>query len=143
MPFIMKSCCKIKYYERKLPFILGQFFNLRIKISLTDYASIYYNLKKFLRTYFMDKTKKKELWRAVKFLLFSVSAGLIEIGSFSLLSIFLNDDYYILKSFISSAILCNSLYCSSNPSTSFKGSIASTTALASICFGNGICTKIP
>ena len=49
----------------------------------------------------MDKTKKKELWRAVKFLLFSVSAGLIEIGSFSLLSIFLNDDYYILKSFIS------------------------------------------
>ena len=51
--------------------------------------------------YFMDKTKKKELWRAVKFLLFSVSAGLIEISSFSLLSIFLNDDYYILKSFIS------------------------------------------
>ena len=49
----------------------------------------------------MDKTKKKELWRAVKFLLFSVSAGLIEIGSFSLLSIFLSDDYYILKAFIS------------------------------------------
>jgi putative flippase GtrA len=49
----------------------------------------------------MDKTKKKELWRAVKFLLFSVSAGLIEIGSFSLLSIFLSDDYYIIKAFIS------------------------------------------
>ncbi len=30
--------------------------------------------------------KKTELWRAVKFLLFSASAGLIEIGSFALLT---------------------------------------------------------
>ena len=33
----------------------------------------------------MDKSeKKKELIRSIKFLLFSVSAGLIEMGSFSL-----------------------------------------------------------
>lgn len=30
--------------------------------------------------------KKTELWRAVKFLLFSASAGLVEIGSFALLT---------------------------------------------------------
>ena len=33
----------------------------------------------------MTKEKKQALWRAVKFTLFSVSAGLIQIGSFTLL----------------------------------------------------------
>ena len=34
----------------------------------------------------MEATKKKEFWRAVKFTLFSASAGLIEIVSFTLLN---------------------------------------------------------
>ena len=34
----------------------------------------------------MESNKKKELWRAVKFTLFSISAGLIEIVSFTLLN---------------------------------------------------------
>lgn len=36
----------------------------------------------------MDKSKKAELLRAVKFTLFSISAGVIEIGAFSLLELF-------------------------------------------------------
>lgn len=32
------------------------------------------------------KKDRKELWRAVKFTLFSVSAGIIQIGSFTLLA---------------------------------------------------------
>ena len=34
----------------------------------------------------MENNKKKEFWRVVKFTLFSASAGLIEIGSFTLLN---------------------------------------------------------
>ena len=34
----------------------------------------------------MEPNGKKELWRAVKFTLFSISAGLIEIVSFTLLT---------------------------------------------------------
>ena len=37
---------------------------------------------------------KKELWRAAKFTLFSVSAGLIEIGSFTLLNEFTGLSYW-------------------------------------------------
>ena len=37
---------------------------------------------------------KKQLWQAVKFTLFSISAGIIQIGSFALLVIFLKD-YWI------------------------------------------------
>lgn len=37
---------------------------------------------------------KKQLWQAVKFTLFSISAGVIQIGSFSLLEIFIKD-YWI------------------------------------------------
>ena len=33
--------------------------------------------------------EKKELWQAVKFTLFSVSAGVIQVGSFALLEIFI------------------------------------------------------
>jgi len=32
---------------------------------------------------------KKELWRAIKFTLFSISAGIIQIGSFALLELFI------------------------------------------------------
>ncbi len=34
----------------------------------------------------MDTSKKKEFFRALKFLLFSISAGIIQIGSFTLLN---------------------------------------------------------
>ena len=37
---------------------------------------------------------KKQLWQAVKFTLFSISAGVIQIGSFALLEIFVKD-YWI------------------------------------------------
>ena len=37
---------------------------------------------------------KKELWQAMKFTLFSISAGLIQVGSFALLEIFIQD-YWI------------------------------------------------
>ncbi len=49
----------------------------------------------------MDIQKKKELIRAVKFFLFSVSAGVIQITSFALLDWLLPDkSYYVLKSYI-------------------------------------------
>lgn len=38
--------------------------------------------------------KKKQLWQAVKFTLFSISAGAIQIGSFALLELFIQD-YWI------------------------------------------------
>ena len=38
--------------------------------------------------------KKKELWRVVKFTLFSISAGLIEMGSFALLTAVTNWSYW-------------------------------------------------
>ena len=34
---------------------------------------------------------KKQLWQAVKFTLFSISAGVIQIGSFALLELFIQD----------------------------------------------------
>ena len=37
---------------------------------------------------------KKQFWQAVKFTLFSASAGIIQVASFSLLEIFIND-YWI------------------------------------------------
>ena len=40
------------------------------------------------------KDNKKPLWQAIKFTLFSVSAGVIQIGSFALLEIFIKD-YWI------------------------------------------------
>lgn len=40
------------------------------------------------------KEKNKQLWQVVKFTLFSISAGLIQIGSFALLEIFIKD-YWI------------------------------------------------
>ncbi len=42
----------------------------------------------------MKKENKKQLWQAVKFTLFSVSAGVIQVGSFALLEIFIKD-YWI------------------------------------------------
>lgn len=38
--------------------------------------------------------KKNQLWQTVKFTLFSISAGVIQIGSFSLMQIFIKD-YWI------------------------------------------------
>lgn len=38
--------------------------------------------------------KNKQLWQAVKFTLFSISAGVIQIGSFAILEIFIQD-YWI------------------------------------------------
>ena len=48
----------------------------------------------------MTDTRKKELIRAIKFLLFSTSAGIIQIGSFALMDILTAWDY-VLKSYIS------------------------------------------
>ena len=39
--------------------------------------------------------KNKELWRTIKFALFSASAGIIQIGSFTLLNEFTNLDYWV------------------------------------------------
>lgn len=50
----------------------------------------------------MDKAKKKELLRALKFLAFSVSAGAIQMISFTILDlIFPAKIYYAMKSYIS------------------------------------------
>lgn len=37
------------------------------------------------------KKKNNQLWQAIKFTLFSISAGIIQIGSFALLEIFIKD----------------------------------------------------
>ena len=42
----------------------------------------------------MDQNKKKELWRVVKFVLFSASAGIIQIGVFTLLNEFVHFPYW-------------------------------------------------
>ncbi|MBQ7339830.1 MAG: GtrA family protein [Clostridia bacterium] len=47
----------------------------------------------------MKKIDKKEIIRAIKFLLFSASAGIIQIGSFALMDLLTNWDY-VLKSYI-------------------------------------------
>ena len=39
--------------------------------------------------------KKKELWRTIKFFLFSISAGVIQMGSFALLNELAGLDYWI------------------------------------------------
>ncbi len=47
----------------------------------------------------MEKeSKKKEFWRALKFTIISISAGIIQIGSFALMDLFLNN--YVLKSYV-------------------------------------------
>ena len=43
----------------------------------------------------MEENKKKELWRVVKFTLFSASAGIIELGSFALLNELLHLPYWL------------------------------------------------
>ena len=40
------------------------------------------------------KDNKKQIWQAMKFTLFSISAGVIQIGSFAVLEIFI-EDYWI------------------------------------------------
>ena len=40
------------------------------------------------------KENKKQIWQAMKFTLFSISAGVIQIGSFAVLEIFI-EDYWI------------------------------------------------
>jgi len=47
----------------------------------------------------MEENKKKEWLRAIKFLLFSVSAGVIQFGSFALMDLIPNWDY-ALKAYI-------------------------------------------
>ena len=50
----------------------------------------------------MDKQRKKELFRAIKFLLFSISAGAIQIITFTILDlIFPDKSFYVMKSYIS------------------------------------------
>ena len=53
----------------------------------------------------MDEKKRntKELWRAFKFLIISISAGIIQVGSFTLLNELLNLNYWI--AYLTSLIL--------------------------------------
>ena len=46
------------------------------------------------------KIERKELIRALKFLLFSVSAGVIQIGSFTIMDLCFTGFSYVLKSYI-------------------------------------------
>lgn len=46
----------------------------------------------------MEKQRVKEYLRALKFTIISISAGIVQIGSFSLMDLFI--DSYILKSYI-------------------------------------------
>ena len=46
------------------------------------------------------KVERKELLRALKFLLFSVSAGVIQIGSFTIMDLAFANFSYVLKSYI-------------------------------------------
>lgn len=48
------------------------------------------------------KEKKKQLWQVVKFTLFSASAGIIQVGSFALIELFIQD-YWI--PYLSSLVL--------------------------------------
>ena len=48
------------------------------------------------------KEKKKQLWQVVKFTLFSISAGIVQISSFALIEIFIKD-YWI--PYLSSLVL--------------------------------------
>ena len=43
----------------------------------------------------MDTAKKNELMRTVKFTLFSISAGIIQIGTFTLMNELLHWDYWV------------------------------------------------
>ena len=42
----------------------------------------------------MECNNKKSLWQALKFTLFSISAGIIQVGSFALMEVFIQD-YWI------------------------------------------------
>ena len=48
----------------------------------------------------MELNKRKEFFRALKFLMFSISAGLIDMGSFALLDLIPGLDY-VIKAYIS------------------------------------------
>lgn len=43
----------------------------------------------------MEKNQRKEIWRTVKFVLFSISAGVIQMGSFALLYNYFEITYWI------------------------------------------------
>ncbi|NCC68669.1 MAG: GtrA family protein [Clostridia bacterium] len=43
----------------------------------------------------MSKEKRKEFWRAIKFVLFSISAGVIEMGSYALMYNLLNITHWV------------------------------------------------
>lgn len=51
----------------------------------------------------MDDKRHKELWRTIKFVLFSASAGIIELGSFTLLNELLHVPYWF--SYLTALIL--------------------------------------
>ena len=51
--------------------------------------------KKENKTPLTKEEKRKEFWRTIKYILFAASAGLIEFGSFSLLTLTYNHRYSI------------------------------------------------
>lgn len=48
----------------------------------------------------MGRISKKEWLRTLKFLFFSISAGIVQIASFAFMTIFLDDTFYRFKSYI-------------------------------------------
>ena len=51
--------------------------------------------------------ENKSLWQAVKFTLFSVSAGIIQVGSFAVLEIFIQDYWIPYLTSLTLSILWN------------------------------------
>ncbi len=72
---------------------------------------------------------KKQLWQAVKFALFSISAGVIQIGSFAILEIFIQD-YWI--PYLISLVLSILWNFTLNRRYTFKSAVNVPTAMAKV-----------
>lgn len=79
--------------------------------------------------------EKKELWRAAKFALFSVSAGIIQVGAFSILEIFIKD-YWV--PYLSSLVLSILWNFTLNRRYTFRSAANVPTAMAKV-FGFYFC----
>ena len=72
---------------------------------------------------------KKQLWQAVKFTLFSISAGVVQIGSFAILEIFIQD-YWI--PYLISLVLSILWNFTLNRRYTFKSAVNVPTAMAKV-----------
>ena len=71
----------------------------------------------------MTGEKKKEIWRVVKFVLFSASAGIIQIGLFTLLNELCKWSYWpcYLIALVASVVLLRRVHTPVNPSRQLAG----------------------